>query len=136
MNHRDLLGSAARDAKIDAQTYESAANGPYVESARICQERAEAFLALADEIDALTKDRERLEFLIHAAANSRSGLSLERCRNAAEAKWRVLWYHHAPEPQHYNPMGAIDEAMGAWTTSSAGMAEKFHSEQKRAGAAP
>lgn len=64
MKHRDLLGSAARDAEGDAKAYENHEHGPYAESVAVCRDRAKAFLALADEIDALKADKTRLDWLL------------------------------------------------------------------------
>lgn len=61
MNHRDLLGSAARDAESDAKAYEIHEHGPYPESVKSCRDRAAEFLSLADKIDAKDARIEKLE---------------------------------------------------------------------------
>lgn len=81
------------------------------------------------EITGENNDAARLDFLIHAAANSRTGISLERCRNGQEAKWRVAWWHHMPAPEQYDPRTAIDDAMAAWTTSASGMVERHNASR-------
>ncbi len=72
-------------------------------------------VVLDSELDALRRDKARLEFLLAMAARSSvSGVSLERCTvGPHERKWRVMWRHHVTEPTHYDARAAIDAEMKA-----------------------